>query len=193
LGQEFALNQAGYFIVRLLQRFNSFSLAPDFMPAGSLPPAHWAGMPGRQGVEKIHPAINFTMHSKVRAGGGLLLQLFSVFDAETANPLSFGISIYRVAFGYLPNPRLRRHLKFPLRLLLPKRPLPPRWRRPRLLGELFLHSRAGLFHIHMRLAHDHGRARPLKKESQGNEKTNEIRRKEAFAFWVPFFLVCRDD
>ncbi|KAN0123146.1 cytochrome P450 monooxygenase CYP63 [Russula decolorans] len=64
LGQEFALNQAGYFIVRLLQRFNSFSLAPDFMPAGSLPPAHWAGMPGRQGVEKIHPAINFTMHSK---------------------------------------------------------------------------------------------------------------------------------
>jgi len=66
LGQEFALNQAGYFIVRLLQRFNSFSLAPDFMPAGSLPPAHWAGMPGRQGVEKIHPAINFTMHSKVR-------------------------------------------------------------------------------------------------------------------------------
>jgi hypothetical protein len=67
LGQEFALNQAGYFIVRLLQRFNSFSLAPDFMPAGSLPPAHWAGMPGRQGVEKIHPAINLTMHSKVRA------------------------------------------------------------------------------------------------------------------------------
>jgi hypothetical protein len=66
LGQEFALNQASYFIVRLLQRFNTFTLAPDFMPAGSLPPAHWAGMPGRQGVEKIHPAINFTMHSKVR-------------------------------------------------------------------------------------------------------------------------------
>ncbi|KAH9979194.1 cytochrome P450 monooxygenase CYP63 [Russula compacta] len=64
LGQEFALNQAGYFIVRLLQRFQSFRLAPDFMPAGSLPPAHWEGMPGRQGVEKIHPAINFTLHSK---------------------------------------------------------------------------------------------------------------------------------
>ena len=46
-------------------------------------------MPGRQGVEKIHPAINFTMHSKVR-GGGLWL-LFSVFDAETANLLSFGV------------------------------------------------------------------------------------------------------
>ncbi|KAI0294197.1 cytochrome P450 monooxygenase CYP63 [Russula brevipes] len=64
LGQEFALNQAGYFIVRLLQRFKGFCLAPEFMPAGSLPPAHWAGMPGRQGVEKILPAINFTLHSK---------------------------------------------------------------------------------------------------------------------------------
>jgi hypothetical protein len=51
--------------VRLLQRFQAFRLAPEFMPAGSLPPAHWAGMPGRMGVEKIHPAINFTMHSKV--------------------------------------------------------------------------------------------------------------------------------
>ncbi len=58
--------------MRLLQRFKSFTLAPDFMPAGSLPPGHWAGMPGRQGFEKIHPAINFTMHSKVRVarGGG---------------------------------------------------------------------------------------------------------------------------
>ncbi|KAH9963632.1 cytochrome P450 monooxygenase CYP63 [Russula dissimulans] len=68
LGQEFALNQAGFFIVRLLQRFQSFSLAPEFMPAGSLPPSHWAGMPGRQGIEKIHPAINFTMHSKACCG-----------------------------------------------------------------------------------------------------------------------------
>ncbi|KAH8983624.1 cytochrome P450 monooxygenase CYP63 [Lactarius akahatsu] len=64
LGQDFALNQAGYFVVRLLQRFRSFDFAPEFMPTGSLPPAHWAGMPGRQGVEKIHPAINFTLHSK---------------------------------------------------------------------------------------------------------------------------------
>jgi cytochrome P450 len=64
LGQDFALNEAGYFIVRLLQRFRSFSFAPEFMPAGSLPPKHWVGMPGRQGVEKIHPAINFTLHSK---------------------------------------------------------------------------------------------------------------------------------
>ena len=53
LGQEFALNQPGFFIVWLLRRFQSFALAPDFVPVGALPPAHWAGMPGRQGVENI--------------------------------------------------------------------------------------------------------------------------------------------
>ena len=76
--------------MRLLQRFQSFALAPDFMPAGALPPAHWAGMPGRQGVEKIHPAINFTLHSKVRVRAymrGLLFFRFALplsLFAETA-------------------------------------------------------------------------------------------------------------
>jgi hypothetical protein len=32
--------QRGDFVVRLLQRFRSFSFAPELMPAGSLPPAH---------------------------------------------------------------------------------------------------------------------------------------------------------
>jgi hypothetical protein len=75
-------------------------------------------------------------------------------------PSLSGFSIYRVAFGYLPNPRLRlrrrRHLKFPLRLRLLKRPLPPRWRRPR-LGELKRFTRARACFIYMRLPHDDGR------------------------------------
>jgi hypothetical protein len=185
--------------VRLLQRFNSFSLAPDFMPAGSLPPAHWAGMPGRQGVEKIHPAINFTMHSKVRAvvAYGLASFLFSFFLYLLCSfrslmlrrriPFLTGFSIYRVASGYLPNPRLRcrhHHLKFPLRLLLKRPRPPPRWRRPR-LGELFTLSRArgGCF-IYMRSQ----RVRAsccFKKESQGNGE-------EKKRFESPF-LVCKDD
>ncbi|KAF8261166.1 cytochrome P450 [Lactarius quietus] len=78
IGREFALNEAAYFIVRILQRFRSFKLAPEYMPAGSLPPAHWAGMPGRQGVEKIHPAINFTIHSK----GGVWM--FAELETETS-------------------------------------------------------------------------------------------------------------
>ncbi|KAJ7159063.1 cytochrome P450 monooxygenase CYP63 [Mycena crocata] len=64
IGKEFALNEAGFFVVKLLQRYKAFRLAPNFQPAGSLPPDEWAGKPGRQGVEKIFPAINFTMHSK---------------------------------------------------------------------------------------------------------------------------------
>ncbi|KAJ7187837.1 cytochrome P450 monooxygenase CYP63 [Mycena filopes] len=67
IGQEFALNEAGFFVVKLLQRFSAFRLAPDFQPAGSLPPKDWEGKPGRQGIEKMFPAINFTLHCK----GGL--------------------------------------------------------------------------------------------------------------------------
>jgi hypothetical protein len=177
------------------------------MPAGSLPPAHWAGMPGRQGVEKIHPAINFTLHSKVRVPVGLPfllpLELFSVFrDAETANPLSFlsGFSIHRVAFGYLPNPRphLRRcHLKFPLRLLLLKRHLPPRWkwRCPR-LGEPFflLHStRARRFHVHaLALAHTTRRTDsrlPPFFEKGKPRKRNEKKMKERSVLGPLFWFV----
>lgn len=95
LGREFSLNQAGYFIVRLLQRFQAFRFAPEFMPAGSLPPAHWAGMPGRQGVEKIHPAINFTMHSKV------CNFIFFPFSRWVVDGLEC-----RVACGCLLSPRL---------------------------------------------------------------------------------------
>ncbi|KAI0058906.1 cytochrome P450 monooxygenase CYP63 [Artomyces pyxidatus] len=64
IGQEFALNEIGYFLVRLLQRFQCFRLAPEFMPQGSLPPAHWKGKPGRQGMEQVLPAQNITIHSR---------------------------------------------------------------------------------------------------------------------------------
>ncbi|KAJ7429386.1 cytochrome P450 monooxygenase pc-1 [Mycena galericulata] len=67
IGQEFALNEAGFFVVKLLQRFKAFRLAPKFQPAGSLPPREWAGRPGRQGVEQIFPAIN--LRSIARYGG----------------------------------------------------------------------------------------------------------------------------
>lgn len=65
IGQEFALNEAAFFVVRLLQRFKALHLAPEFQPDGSLPPNDWRGKPGRQSIEQIRPAINFTMHSKV--------------------------------------------------------------------------------------------------------------------------------
>ena len=119
----------------------------------------------------------------------LPLQLFSVFDAETANPpFLSGVSIYRVAFGYLPNPRIRRrrHLKNPLRLLLLlKRPLPPRWRwRCPRLGEPGVSCPCACA-----CAHDDGRdpGLVLKKESRGNEKiTKQNEGKKCFG--LPLFF-----
>lgn len=98
--------------MRLLQRFQSFALAPDFMPAGALPPAHWAGMPGRQGVEKIHPAINFTLHSKVRLRGLLFSRrfcsdrnrnrgvLFVGWRLDVCRACVFFVSVFGYGYGY---------------------------------------------------------------------------------------------
>lgn len=65
IGQDFALNEASYFLVRYLQRFETLKLAPEFQPAGSLPPDDWKQGVGRQPKEKIRPALGFTMHVKV--------------------------------------------------------------------------------------------------------------------------------
>ncbi|KAJ7910281.1 cytochrome P450 [Mycena leptocephala] len=56
IGQEFALNEAGFFVVKLLQRFKSFRFEPNFNLL-DLTSQRWLGKPGRQGVEKIFPAI----------------------------------------------------------------------------------------------------------------------------------------
>lgn len=65
LGQNFAYNEAGYFIVKLLQRFENLELAPHAQPEGSLPPKAWKSQSGRRSVEKIWPAMAFTLYVKV--------------------------------------------------------------------------------------------------------------------------------
>ncbi|KAJ7906573.1 cytochrome P450 monooxygenase CYP63 [Mycena leptocephala] len=67
LGQNYAYNEASYFLVRLLQEFDTFTLAPEFQPAGSIPPPEWKSRKGRQAVEKIWPAAALTLYIK----GGL--------------------------------------------------------------------------------------------------------------------------
>ncbi|KAJ4000449.1 cytochrome P450 [Lentinula boryana] len=68
LGQNFALNEASYFLVLLLQRFKSFELAEDSMPEGSSPPLHWKKRrSGRQRYERIWPKSSVTTFVK----GGL--------------------------------------------------------------------------------------------------------------------------
>ncbi|KAJ7058564.1 cytochrome P450 monooxygenase CYP63 [Mycena amicta] len=67
IGQNYAYNEASYFLVRLLQEFDTFTLAPEVQPAGSLPPPEWKSRRGRQAVERVWPAAAMTLFVK----GGL--------------------------------------------------------------------------------------------------------------------------
>lgn len=66
LGQNYAYNQMSYFVIRLIQRFDRFTLTPQYQPQGSLPPAEWMKRSGRQNEEKIWPAAALTLFVKVR-------------------------------------------------------------------------------------------------------------------------------
>ncbi|KAH9483075.1 Cytochrome P450 monooxygenase 75 [Psilocybe cubensis] len=67
LGQQFALQEASFFLVKMLQQFTNFRLAPDAQPEDSKPPASWAEGSGRRATEKIRPAMHLTLFVK----GGL--------------------------------------------------------------------------------------------------------------------------
>lgn len=67
LGQSYAYNELTYFLIRLLQQFSSFSLAPEYQPEGSLPPPEWKERKGRQAIEKVWPSHALTLYIK----GGL--------------------------------------------------------------------------------------------------------------------------
>lgn len=67
VGQSYAYNQMSHFLVRLLQRFDKFTLAPEAQPEGSLPPEIWKSRKGRQTFERIWPNAAMTLYVK----GGL--------------------------------------------------------------------------------------------------------------------------
>ncbi|KAF8811334.1 cytochrome P450 monooxygenase CYP63 [Phlegmacium glaucopus] len=67
IGQNYAYNEMSYFLVRLLQQFDRFTLASEVQPEGSLPPAEWKHAKGRQAIEKIWPSAALTLYVK----GGL--------------------------------------------------------------------------------------------------------------------------
>jgi len=71
LGQQFALNQASYFLIRLLQTYASFELATDCIPRGCAPPPYWKEARGRAKDEKIFLAGAFTLFVR----GGLWVRL----------------------------------------------------------------------------------------------------------------------
>ncbi|KAF8156866.1 cytochrome P450 monooxygenase pc-2 [Crassisporium funariophilum] len=61
LGQQFAYNEASFFIVRLLQNFSNIYLSEDAQPPASRAPEIWAGQAGRKGKERIKPGSHLTM------------------------------------------------------------------------------------------------------------------------------------
>jgi hypothetical protein len=54
-----------YFLVRLLQQFDRFTLASEFQPEGSHPPPEWKYRKGRQAFERVWPSAALTLFVKV--------------------------------------------------------------------------------------------------------------------------------
>ncbi|KAG8996914.1 hypothetical protein FRB94_011015 [Tulasnella sp. JGI-2019a] len=72
LGQQFALNEASFFVIRLLQSFDHISFAPEAFAPGMLPPPEWKESTiGRKAIEKVCPMAHLTMYIK----GGLWLRM----------------------------------------------------------------------------------------------------------------------
>lgn len=65
IGQNYALNEASFFLTRLVQRFDTFTLAPEAQPLGSLPPPEWKQGKGRETYEKLWPNSALTSFVKV--------------------------------------------------------------------------------------------------------------------------------
>ncbi|KAI9572478.1 cytochrome P450 [Boletus coccyginus] len=61
LGQQFAYHEVSYFLVRLLQSFDAFSLDMDTQ---HLPPADWAQAKGRKALEKVVMRAHLTLYVK---------------------------------------------------------------------------------------------------------------------------------
>ncbi|KAH0580395.1 hypothetical protein H2248_001897 [Termitomyces sp. 'cryptogamus'] len=77
IGQNYAYNEASYFLVRLMQKFDKFTLVPEVQPKGSLPPPEWKGRKGRQNIERIWPSAALTLYVK----GGLWVQFHRASSA----------------------------------------------------------------------------------------------------------------
>ncbi|KAK0502036.1 cytochrome P450 [Armillaria luteobubalina] len=77
LGQQFAYNEASYYLIRLLQTFSSFSLAMDAQPVEGIPPKSWTKTPGTtKGRDKIMFGLHLTMYAK----GGLWVRMEEAKD-----------------------------------------------------------------------------------------------------------------
>ncbi|KAI0786162.1 cytochrome P450 monooxygenase pc-2 [Abortiporus biennis] len=75
LGQQFAYNEMSFFLIKLMQNFSSMELDTLVQKA---PPASWAGMPGRKGVEKVLIRAHLTAYFD----GGLWVKMQEASDGN---------------------------------------------------------------------------------------------------------------
>ncbi|KAF8686502.1 cytochrome P450 [Rhizoctonia solani] len=71
LGQQFAYNEASFFLCRLLQRVESIKLVPEAHPVGTLPRPGWKNGTGRRVYEKVWPKNHLTLY----CNGGLWVRM----------------------------------------------------------------------------------------------------------------------
>ncbi|KZT01826.1 cytochrome P450 [Laetiporus sulphureus 93-53] len=64
LRQQFAYNEASFFLIKLLQRFMAMELDLSAQPVESLPPVHWVGSWGRQGIEKVWLKVHIAIYAE---------------------------------------------------------------------------------------------------------------------------------
>lgn len=65
--QDLAYNESSFVLIRLLQTFDSFTVAQaEAAPFDCLPPAEWKTRKGREATEDFWPGQGITMYSKVR-------------------------------------------------------------------------------------------------------------------------------
>ena len=62
-----------FMLIRLLQQFDTISLAPDAQAPDTLPPLAWAEADGRKAKEKIFPKFHLTMYAHVSSQTTILL------------------------------------------------------------------------------------------------------------------------
>ncbi|KAH9918439.1 cytochrome P450 [Fomitopsis serialis] len=76
LGQQFAYNEISFFLIKLLQRFDTMRLDLRSQPPGSLPPEAWSDAWGRKAIEKIWPKVHLTLY----VNGGLWVKMKEAAD-----------------------------------------------------------------------------------------------------------------
>ncbi|KAF9005761.1 cytochrome P450 monooxygenase pc-3 [Hymenopellis radicata] len=87
LGQQFAYNEASYFLVRLLQSFSSFSIAEDAQTPEACPPKAWLE-DKTPGSTKDRDTIMFGMHLTMYAKGGMWVRM-TEDQADSKNDTEF--------------------------------------------------------------------------------------------------------